>query len=457
MPKPPKTKLTKKERWALKPGERLVRCRDCMHQFPTCKEPGDVRCQCGSTSIIEFVEAGEASSAASGKGKPPEHEIPVTSQPFYPSLSQLVVIQKAKDRGMAKSIDEFMSKAINTYALENMGGNNMEEKSEKIDLQEMLDKESQRELVTAQAETIRAKAKKIIEDTAKTPEEKSAAFAEFDDIMKMATQMPIIKMKMKMAKDLANAFTGEDGDSRKQDPEMAAMKQELAALKAKEQFDPILRSIDDLRKKQEDNIGQLNRRQEELGKLILEAQSKKAGETNEGTIERMAKIFADRDKEMATLRSASEQNLATLRAEVERAKNESMQQHLTSKIERLEEKMSGGGRQGLTAEIATIKEGIGALKDVAKEFAPAKAEKSGMEMAQELIGSTIDKIQEPVLMPLGQALADKVRGQQVAAQEQAAQAPAPQIEINPTLQSQEAPQTPSQEEDYSDLVQISSG
>lgn len=118
---------------------------------------------------------------------------------------------------------------------------------------------------------------------------------------------------------------------------------------------------------------------------------------------------------------------------------------LSAKMDRLQDQLASA-QSGKRMDIKEVSDTVTAIKDLSEKLGMDKrGEKSGAEIATDLISGVVDKIREPILQPLGSAMADKIRQERL--NEQAAQVATPQLP--PTPKKAAAPPT---EESYSDLV-----
>jgi hypothetical protein len=384
---------------------RMVKCLDCGNFFRSSQK--NPQCSCGSRNVVEATIADEK-KVREPKAKAPEA---IFATQFNPET--LSKIQMLLTAGVASDTSDLIRKAIDNMVLLKLGGikmNNPEGKS----LKETLEDLDEKRLLETEIKRRELELENLRENLRKQSKPKKEEKEE-EDLDKLEKNLDkLLRREMLLAQ--IEKLKGKSNN-----PEIEMLRQQIAQLQTDKRYDELLRAID--RQQQETA---------ELKRLFLEREAQKAGTTQTDLITQMTKIFADRDKD-----------LQALRAEVEKARQEALQTQVSSKLEKLEERLLQLGNR---SSVSGLAEDIKAVKEIAKEFS-GKSEKTGGELAKDLIESTIEKIKEPILAPIGQALAEKARQPFQPVQ----QIPLEQNPENVVI-------TPSEvktEEDYSDLVQIS--
>lgn len=410
---------------------RDVECLDCGKVFPSAvKNP---QCGCGSKNVVE-IGITEEEAAEKGKRRRKPAQMPLQALPFVIDSDTYIKMQQLMNLGLGKNYEEIIKKSIDSVLLMRTGlvkgGKSMEEEEKSVE--EVRDGIKKRELLELEkkrmdAETDAIKAEADAKRKEASPTEKIRRLTDDDLERRMAeaqikrleagSQTPLEQMMM------MEYFKSSRG-AKEGNPEVEELKRKLEVMEQERRFEDIRKSND------------------ELKSMILDVVKSKTGDTQEGLITKMTQIFADRDKDMARLQQ-----------EIQSAKEETRQAQLDAKLDRIQDRFQQ--LQGGKSELAQFKDTFTTVKELAQEFGGKKEEKTGAQIAQELITSTIDKIQQPILAPLGEALADKARGQQV----QYVEAP---TQPNPGVQAQIAPaqtavieQETKQEGEYPDLVNIS--
>jgi predicted RNA-binding Zn-ribbon protein involved in translation (DUF1610 family) len=155
---------------------------------------------------------------------------------------------------------------------------------------------------------------------------------------------------------------------------------------------------------------------------LREAQDKRHAELMEivrntaqkgGTAEDILKIYADRDKAIAEQQAKAEAAKAESQAKLESLKEELRAKELESvrtEIAHLREEAAKGGA---SPDILDIYDRVSKTIDTRVDQAVAKSksasEKSPAELATDLVKTTIDRLEKPVLAPMGEAITERIR------------------------------------------------
>lgn len=384
---------------------RYVECENCGRVFPTSEK--NPRCFCGSRNIREMNQAGEAGQTG---GQMPSQTLSFISDP-----DTYVKVQALMNAGMGKNYQEALKKCIDFTFLTRTGlgrgGDSM------TDPEDTLDDIKRRELMDAEKKRIEADT--ASKQTEASPMKQIAKFTN-DELERRMAEAQLKRLETGQQNPLEQMMMMEYFKSMKgegNNPAVEELKKKLEVMEQERRFDDIKRSND------------------ELKSMVLDVMKSKTGDTQESLITKMTQIFANRDTDMAKLQQ-----------EIQAAKDETRQVQLDAKLSRIEDKFQQ--LQGGKSELTQFSETFDTVKKIAQGLGDKRPEKSGAELAQELISSTLDKIKEPILAPIGAALAEKARG---PPQFNQPQAPVQTIE-NPGIKAVE-PAT--ETEEYSDLVQVS--
>ena len=406
---------------------RDVECLDCGKVFPSAmKNP---RCSCGSHNVQEVgVTEDEVEEKAKRKRKPAQ--MPLQPLPFVVDADMYVKMQTLMNYGVGKNYEDVIKKSIDNMLIVRTGLVKGGDRS-MADPEDTLDDIKRRELMDAEKKRIEAdtaskqtEASPMKQITKFTNDELERRMAEAQlKRLETGQQNPLEQMMMM---EYFKSMKGEGGN-----PAVEELKKKLEVMEQERRFDDIKRSND------------------ELKSMVLDVMKSKTGDTQEGLITKMTQIFANRDTDMAKLQQ-----------EIQAAKDETRQVQLDAKLSRIEDKFQQ--LQGGKSELTQFSETFDTVKKLAQDFSGAKKpEKSGAELAQELISSTLDKIKEPILAPIGQALADKARGppQLDQAQYILPATPTPggikAVALGEPEANAATPNEEKTEDDYSDLVNVS--
>jgi len=177
----------------------------------------------------------------------------------------------------------------------------------------------------------------------------------------------------------------------------------------------------------------------EIKDLIKTALEKKEGPSD------VVKIITELEK----IRQQGQKDVEAARAELAKFKDKLLMEELKEIRKKIasDESLSKKMREKIDEVL---------VKNFEKAMKQVGGEKSGAELAKDLIESTVEKIKEPVLAPLGKSLAEKIRIERqqpifipVEQTEKAVEQPASQPAPTPVLEN------PKKKESFSDLVQIS--
>ena len=400
---------------------RDVECLDCGKIFPSAmKNP---RCSCGSHNVQEIgVTEDEVEEKAKRKRKPAQ--MPLQPLPFVVDADMYVKMQTLMNFGIGKNYEDVIKKSIDNMLVMRTGlvkgGDSM------VDPEDTLDDIKRRELMDAEKKRIEADT--ASKQTEASPMKQIAKFTN-DELERRMAEAQLKRLETGQQNPLEQMMMMEYFKSMKgegNNPAVEELKKKLEVMEQERRFDDIKRSND------------------ELKSMVLDVMKSKTGDTQEGLITKMTQIFANRDTDMAKLQQ-----------EIQAAKDETRQVQLDAKLSRIEDKFQQ--LQGGKSELTQFSETFDTVKKLAQDLSGAKKpEKSGAELAQELISSTLDKISGPILAPIGQALAEKARGPPQLDQ------PQYMLPATPTPGGIKAvalgtPEKPNEEEtgEYSDLVNVS--
>jgi hypothetical protein len=261
-------------------------------------------------------------------------------------------------------------------------------------------------------------------------------------MLQMLQSMRLWKLQEKMAK--AMGLIEEDSDLRKElealkkerqeEEKIRALKEELREIKEaimKGGNDKELTRLKELEKKIEEM--KEDRRTQEL-KLILEAQKKSIDDP-------FLKMYMERDSK-----------IDEIRRHLDETKTQLLATQMQSALEKLEDRINQlGGGPKIASQLAEIKETVSAIKELGKELSGTK-EKSGAEMVKDIIGDVTDKIKEPVLRPLGEAISEKIK--QAREQPQQIFIPAEQIESVQQVQQIQKKPIKLEAPEYENLINV---
>lgn len=380
-----------------------VRCKKCRREWLTRSEhPRCSECGCRTTIPID---------------KPTEK--PTGGMEKHPYEQQLDVETQAKvefliNAGIGSDLGEITKKLVNNEVLKQIkfGG---EKKMANIEVtkkepEEILDDITVRRALSAEAKRIETEAE-TDRIRAVTEAKKSEIMPEMERVRERAIRGEpdsmddmerLIGKMMKM--DMISAYIDKIKGNQPGKPtqEVESLKQNLQQLQ-----DQLL---EDKRTAEIKGAIEAQRRDnEELRKIFMENIKAKAGDTQGDLITKMGLIFNQRDSD-----------LEKLRLEMGRLDRDSRDKLLDEKLFRIEEKVAHAGSG---KDLASIVQDLKTAKEISKEFGGAGTERGKGEMAMDLISSTIDKIKEPILAPVGQAMADTIRSQKAAQQQVIEQQP----------------------------------
>jgi len=213
-----------------------------------------------------------------------------------------------------------------------------------------------------------------------------------------------------MAKKVINGLSNDEGGSGMNLKEMAEnimymkmirdMTKEDDDGKGNAQIDALKRSIEEINKRFE--LEQERRKYDELRQSIMQLMASKKGENDTIKFEELFKILAEKDKDIKEMEMR-------LQEEKERNLREMMEKQLADIQERIQQQTA---QKSTNEQIAELSQAIKSIKEVASEFsAVGKPDKTKGELAKELIEGTIEKIKEPLLKPMGQAIASQIANQ----------------------------------------------
>lgn len=370
-----------------------VRCQECQHEWKATSL--NARCSdCGSRKWIPI------SAPPKGKEKGMEKHDYLTSFDVETQAKAEFLI----NAGMGENLEEVAKKLIENEVLKQIkfgGGKQManievtrkqpDEVLEDITTRRALAAETKRIEAEADAEVLKAQAEARKAEMAPEMEriKERASKGEkdaLDDMEQLISRM----MKMDMISAYIDKIKGVNAS--KAGGEVDVLKQQLQQLQQQ--------LVDDKRTAEiRTAIERQQRDNEQLRQLMLESVKSKAGDTQGDVITKMGQIFTQRDSELEKLRLAM--------ANLDR---ESRDKILDVKLGRLEEKITQSGPRNPADQIREVSEVVSAAKAITKEFG-VTTEKSKSEMAMDLVTSTIDKIKEPILGPVGQAMAENIRTQ----------------------------------------------
>jgi len=400
-------------------GDRWVQCTNCSLPFQTKKTGLNIQCGgCGKRGVRDIsLDTDLGDIEFRGKG-----QLPLNMWSIPADFDLQAKVQTLMNTGLGKNYQDVIQKSIDNMLILRSGlikgGKNVtntEDTLDEIKKRELLDAEKNRIEADTEAKKKEAGPMQKITKLSEDDLERRMAEAQIKRL-EAGNQSPLEQMMM------MEYFKSSRG-AKEGNPEIEELKRKLETLEQERRFDDIRKS------------------NEELKSMVMDVLKSKTGETQEGLITKMTQIFADRDKDMARLQQ-----------EIQSAKDETRQAQLDAKLDRIQDRFQQ--LQGGKSELAQFKETFGTVKELAQEFGGKKEEKSGAQIAQELITSTIDKISEPVLKPIGMALADKARGQpQMPVQIQT-------IPQQSAIEQVQAPQATNPEEakeidEYPDIVQVS--
>jgi len=273
-------------------------------------------------------------------------------------------------------------------------------------------------------------------------ESKESLLSDLKDIIREANRMRLQQEAMKIILGSPNS------------PENDTVVKRIEALEKKSD----LQKLEETFKKEISDIKQsinprssvdpaLMAKVESLEKLfntyLANKQIEEIKETVKGTSQQspidLFKAFAETQKAVEAERAKSE----TYRQEAEKARLESLRTTFESQLNQLSQ-MIGRGKSPTTEELTSL---VTTYKKMQEIFGGGTKEKSSGELAKDFIESTLEKIKEPVLAPLGQALAEKARGPQTYGQP---------VEVQPVEEVKSvAVGGSSNPEEYKDIVQVS--
>lgn len=301
------------------------------------------------------------------------YEISTRTPGFTLNPETLALAQLLVQSGRAKDLADLFKKSIYHMAYIE-GGNKMVDQNQSP--KETLDEIQSREIIDAYLVKLKGK------DSTKEPEE--------DDIEKlekqMTKQMRIRQMDRMMKgdsfdfKDLLawQMFQGSFGGKKNDGEHADGIKQELAELKRKMET--------------QDLINQFQRRLEGI-------ESKKDdGNSFKDFVIALEKMRGESDKKVKEFEmKLQEERSIQLKDNMDRFERE-VKEQLNNKLR------SSGFDDQLQSK---IKEQLLGNLDFKKLFSDGK-EKTSSQAAQELISGVIDKVKEPLLAPMGQALAARI-------------------------------------------------
>lgn len=423
--------------------KRWVKCEECGYEM----ESRMARPQCGnkecrsynikeidkpSTIKVEPEKAktGRPPGRPKGKvleeGKEKEFEITIGATPVYFNIDELADLQAMVKTGLGKDVSDVIKRCIRNEMRRSLGGESMLEKKDpedtlkEIKTTQLIDAERKR--IEAEADEVRRKGKEMTD-------------TDLDKLESMMTK------QMRLRALEANLKRMEKGDSSPLEQMMTMQMYRDMGMgggsgSANEALIKRLDGIESTFKKMEED-----KKFEELRKLVLESISKPRGASEADLLTKMAEIQSKRDTDIEKVRG----ELAQARVDV-------MKTELGAKIERLESAMSGGRK----LDIKEVKDVVESAKELATVIGPSK-ERSTTETAMELIGSTIDKIKEPILQPIGEAAAEKIRsgGRERVEYVNLPPGQTEPIHMEPGSSNIQLSNPSNPEEDYSDIVQVS--
>lgn len=409
---------------------RDVECLDCGKVFPSAVK--NARCGCGSHNVQEVgVTEDEVEEKARRRRKPAQ--MPLQPLPFVVDSDMYVKMQTLMNYGVGKNYEDVIKKSIDNMLVMRTG---LVKGGDRImaDPEDTLDDIKRRELMDAEKRRIEA-------DTASKQKEASP--------MQQITRFTNEELERRMAE--AQLKRLERGESNPL--ENMLMMEYIKSTRGSSDTNPV---IEELKKKlevmeQERRFDDIKRSNDELKSMVLDVMKSKTGDTQESLITKMTQIFANRDTDMAKLQQ-----------EIQAAKDETRQVQLDAKLSRIEDKFQQ--LQGGKSELTQFSETFDTVKKIAQGLGEAKKpEKSGAELAQELISTTLDKISGPILTPIGAALAEKARGPPQFDQPQYMLPATPTpggikaVALGGPEANAATPNEEKTEDDYSDLVNVSGG